>query len=63
MPSLVITGMGTRGFYRLIGEVTAAGIPSARLVRLPDCGHMTIVEVPDAVSTLLGDFLTGVARV
>ena len=27
VPSLVVIGEQTRGFYRLIGEVTAAGIP------------------------------------
>ena len=57
MPSLVVTGEQTRGFYRLIGEVAAAGIPDARLVRLPGCGHMTIVEAPESVATLLAGFL------
>jgi esterase len=57
MPSLVVTGEQTRGFYRLIGEVTAAGIPGARLVRLPGCSHMTIVEAPEAAATLLAGFL------
>ena len=57
MPSLVVTGAQTRGFYRLIGEVAAAGIPGARLVRLAGCSHMAIVEAPEAMATLLGDFL------
>jgi len=57
MPSLVVTGEQTRGFYRLIGEVSAAGIPGARLVRLPGCGHMTIVEAPAATAALLAGFL------
>jgi pimeloyl-ACP methyl ester carboxylesterase len=58
MPSLVVTGAQTRGFYRLIGEVTAASIPGARLVRLAGCGHMTIVEAPEAMASLLNGFLT-----
>ena len=58
MPSLVVTGEQTRGFYRLIGEVTAAGIPGARLARLAGCSHMTIVEAPDAAASLLDGFLT-----
>jgi pimeloyl-ACP methyl ester carboxylesterase len=57
MPSLVVTGEQTRGFYRLIGEVSAAGIPGARLARLPGCSHMTIVEAPAAAAALLGGFL------
>ena len=57
MPSLVVTGSATRGFYRLIGEVAAAGIPGARLARLPGCGHMTIVESPSETASLLREFL------
>jgi pimeloyl-ACP methyl ester carboxylesterase len=57
MPSLVVTGEQTRGFYRLIGEVSAAGIPGARLARLPGCSHMTIVEAPAAAAALLDQFL------
>ena len=58
MPSLVVIGAETRGFYRLIGEVSAAGIPGARFVKLPGCSHMTIVEAPAETATLLGDFLS-----
>ena len=58
MPSLVVIGEQTRGFYRLIGEVTAGGIPGGRLARLPGCSHMTIVEAPEGTATLLGDFLS-----
>ncbi|HEV8394810.1 MAG TPA: alpha/beta hydrolase [Vicinamibacterales bacterium] len=58
MPSLVVIGEQTRGFYRLIGEVTAGGIPGGRLAKLPGCSHMTIVEAPEGTATLLGDFLS-----
>ena len=34
VPTLVVNGEQTRGYYRLIGEVTAAGIPGARFARL-----------------------------
>jgi len=57
MPALVAIGEQTRGFYRLIGEVSAAGIPGARFAKLPGCGHMTIVEAPQGVAALLDDFL------
>jgi len=56
MPSLVVTGEQTRGFYRLIGEVTAAGIPGARLSKLPGCSHMTIVEAPGETAAMLERF-------
>jgi pimeloyl-ACP methyl ester carboxylesterase len=58
MPSLVVIGERTRGFYRLIGEVAAAGIPAGRLVKLPGSSHMTIVEAPTVMATLLLDFLS-----
>ena len=58
MPSLVVIGEQTRGFYRLIGEVSAACIPGGRLAKLPACSHMTIVEAPAGMATLLGDFLS-----
>ena len=57
MPSLVVIGEQTRGFYRLIGEVTAACIPSGRLAKLPGCSHMTIVENPAAMAAILAQFL------
>jgi pimeloyl-ACP methyl ester carboxylesterase len=57
MPALVVVGERTRGFYRLIGEVSAAGIPGARLAQLPGCSHMTIVEAPGETAALLGEFL------
>ena len=58
MPTLVVTGEQTRGFYRLIGEVAAAGIPAGRLAKLPGSSHMTIVEAPTGMATLLIDFLS-----
>ena len=57
MPSLVVVGEQTRGFYRLIGQVAAAGIPGGRLAKLPGCSHMTIVEDPAAMAAILAEFL------
>jgi pimeloyl-ACP methyl ester carboxylesterase len=57
MPSLVVIGEQTRGFYRLIGEVSAAGIPGGRLAKLPGCSHMTIVEAPAETIKVLEGFL------
>jgi pimeloyl-ACP methyl ester carboxylesterase len=57
MPSLVVIGEQTRGFYRLIGEVSAACLPGGRLAKLPGCSHMTIVENPAAMAAILAQFL------
>lgn len=56
VPTLVVNGDQTRGYYRLIGEVTAASIPRARFAKLPGCGHMTIVETPAETASLLREF-------
>ena len=56
-PSLVLHGVKTRLFYRLVAQRTADCLPDARLAAIPECGHMSIVEHPSAVATLLLDFL------
>jgi len=57
VPTLVVNGAQTRGYYRLIGEVATASIPGAKLTRIPGCGHMAIVEDPAATTALLEQFL------
>jgi pimeloyl-ACP methyl ester carboxylesterase len=56
-PALVLHGKRTRLFYRLVAERAAACLPNARLQEIPGCGHMSIVEDPAAVVTLLREFL------
>jgi pimeloyl-ACP methyl ester carboxylesterase len=56
VPTLVVNGDQTRGYYRLIGEVTAASIPRALFAKLPGCGHMTIVEAPAESAAILREF-------
>jgi len=58
VPTLVVNGAQTRPYYRLIGEVTTASIPGARLSRLAGCGHMAIAENPAATAALLEQFLS-----
>jgi pimeloyl-ACP methyl ester carboxylesterase len=36
----------------------ASEMPGARLVILPDCGHLPQEEMPEAFSRLISDFLT-----
>jgi pimeloyl-ACP methyl ester carboxylesterase len=39
----------------------AARMPDARIVAMPECGHLPFVEVPDAFNALLKGFLAGEA--
>jgi len=36
----------------------AAAIPNARQVVVPDCGHLSTLEQPDAVTQALVEFLS-----
>jgi pimeloyl-ACP methyl ester carboxylesterase len=40
----------------------AAAVPQARFELLPDCGHLLTLEQPEAVNTLLLDWLDGLDR-
>jgi non-heme chloroperoxidase len=57
VPALVLHGARTRLFYRLVAERAAACLPNAQLQAIPACGHMSIVENPAAIASLLRDFL------
>ena len=35
----------------------AAGIAGSRLVIVPDCGHLSTIEKPDAVNAALAEWL------
>ena len=59
VPTQVVTGDRTRGYYRLIADVTATAIHGARIAKLPGCGHMTIVESPTETAAILDRFLAG----
>jgi pimeloyl-ACP methyl ester carboxylesterase len=40
-----------------VAEEMHAGIPGSRLEVIPDCGHLSTLEQPDAVNTLLRQWL------
>jgi pimeloyl-ACP methyl ester carboxylesterase len=40
----------------------AAGIRGAKLVLVPDCGHLATIEQPEAVDAALRGWLLAVAR-
>lgn len=57
MPVLLIVGEEDQPEVIEFSERLAAGLPDARLVRVPDAGHHVNIERPDVVLPLLRDFL------
>ena len=49
-PTLVLVGEQDEPTPPVLSEEMAAGIPGARLVKIPDCGHLSTMERPDAVT-------------
>jgi len=56
-PTLVLVGDGDALTPPVLSEEIAAGIAGARLVRVPDCGHLSTLERPDAVNRALLEWL------
>jgi 3-oxoadipate enol-lactonase len=48
LPVLGILGLDSDPFLQSTPRVIAASVPSAQLVELPNCGHVTYAEQPDA---------------
>ena len=56
-PTLVLVGEGDELTPPALSEEIAAGIASAQLVRVPDCGHLSTLEQPEAVNRALVEWL------
>jgi pimeloyl-ACP methyl ester carboxylesterase len=56
-PTLVLVGDGDELTPPALLEKIAAGIAGARLVRVPDCGHLSTLERPQAVNRALVEWL------
>jgi pimeloyl-ACP methyl ester carboxylesterase len=56
-PTLVLVGDGDELTPPVLSEEIAAGIAGARLVRVPDCGHLSTLERPEAVNRALVEWL------
>jgi pimeloyl-ACP methyl ester carboxylesterase len=56
-PTLVVAGAADRMTPAREGAKLAEAIKGAQLVTLPDCGHMMMVEQPDATLDALAAFL------
>ena len=56
-PTLVLVGDGDELTPPGLSEEIAAGIARARFVRVPDCGHLSTLERPQAVNRALVEWL------
>ncbi len=57
VPTIVICGREDAATPLSLSEEIAAGIPDARLCVIEECGHMSPMERPHAVTALLRDWL------
>lgn len=57
-PTLVLTGENDDLTTPEMAREIAGGIPGARLVIVPDCGHLSTLEQPDAVNAALAEWLS-----
>jgi pimeloyl-ACP methyl ester carboxylesterase len=56
-PTLVLVGDGDELTPPKLSEEIAAAIPGARLTTVPDCGHLSTLERPEAVNAALTDWM------
>src|SRR5215510_4775058 len=56
-PTLVLVGDGDALTPPALAEEIAAGIAGSRLVVVPDCGHLSTMERPEAVTRVLADWM------
>jgi pimeloyl-ACP methyl ester carboxylesterase len=59
VPTLVLVGDSDTFTPPDRAEEMAAAIPGARLVVVPECGHASTIEQPDAVNRALIEWITG----
>jgi pimeloyl-ACP methyl ester carboxylesterase len=58
-PTLVLVGDGDVLTPPELSKEIAAGVRGAELVVVPNCGHLSTIEKPDAVNKVLTEWLTG----
>jgi len=56
-PTLVVKGLSEPGPVREVADLYAEGVHGARLLELPDTGHLPSVERPAELTAALADFL------
>lgn len=58
-PTLVLVGDGDELTPPDLAKEIACGIADARLMVIPDCGHLSTIEQPEAVNAALAEWLSG----
>ena len=58
-PTLVLVGDGDELTPPHLSQEIAAGIPGARLVTIPVCGHLSTLERPQEVNAALAEWMAG----
>ena len=58
-PTLVLVGDGDELTPPALSQEIAAGIAGSRLVVVPDCGHLSTMERPEAVNNALTEWVAG----
>jgi pimeloyl-ACP methyl ester carboxylesterase len=56
-PTLVLVGDGDELTPPELSKEICSGVSGARLVVVPDCGHLSTIEKPDAVNAALAEWL------
>lgn len=59
-PALVVVGAEDAVTPLAAAQTMAAGLSDARLAVIPECGHLSVVERPEALAGLLEEFLAQV---
>ncbi|MEJ0077169.1 MAG: alpha/beta fold hydrolase [Alphaproteobacteria bacterium] len=57
-PTLVLVGEQDELTPPFLSEEMAAGIPGAKLTKVPHCGHLSTLEQPDAVNAALVEWMS-----
>lgn len=58
-PTLVLVGEGDELTPPELADEMASLIPNSRLVKVPDCGHLSTLEKPEAVTKALMEWMEG----
>jgi len=56
LPVLTIAGLDSDPFLQSTPRIIASSVPGAELVELPNCGHVTYAEQPDAFAAAVRGF-------
>lgn len=61
LPTLLVYGADTQTVYRELTFAVADAVPAAELVEIPDAGHGSPVDNPDAFNAMLVEFVARVS--